>query len=808
MLYKLFNALKIILTSLIAALACTGIIYATTNIGANISTTGTLTAYGNTTLKNLTATGTLSVTGLTTMATTTLAGNLTVTGQILDGLSGSSSGRLKLYESLTDTGHGWNPLTSTNITGESGVVELRMNADINTTQTSSENSKKMAVVGNYTTYDIEGDVLNAKGVDLYRTKAFRSQSSDKGELGVIYGHNMAIGHDTGNALFTGGIIGYAFTPFLGGGSGKEVTAFTIERDHAPHGIDSGAHPVTHLGKCDQTKPSPWDTYGEWKTYELCTATGYCTIGGNLDESYTDSASCAGAGGTWNSKTAGNWTEIPPQGFANWFEWSRNYMYGQYLFGNYWGRYGNGVADEYSSGNDQVEFGFSDQVDNHSISNCYVYVDAATPSSHYIDVLTDDANLNGKVIYLWATSSGGTENHETVTITGTTQSAQESQLITDINALSSGCYSASASSGKVAISAAGGCTIRAIAIDYSDSQITTSNIDIPHYPYVAYGNGNCDFYNVMTIHEKDAVRIGRTGLSTKHYDDDLYATHITTAEWVPQVNGLDLLFLDSAVSSNAASQNTYGDTSTYDTKLYVSKTYKFLVQDNSGTEFIVVNNHGNIKLAGSGNGSVTIGSHSTSPMPSGADGDLLLGDNLYLNGLSSDNKTIYFTRDGSSTDRARMFFTDSATGDAIVLRHDQGNYGTFAFDKDGNFSLDITFTPKLTGATRNLTAREGTPPTAWDGAGNTSRASLWVDDTNPLGAGERDGTATWHFTNEQNINSTNFRMTGSFVKTTTGDPATTNYEQGDICINIIDGTIKMLTEDLNSKQWVQIGSWTP
>jgi hypothetical protein len=720
----------------------------------------------------------------------------------------NANGRLKIADAPLDTGYGWNQLTSSSTSGESGMVELRLSPDVNVSQGSSEYDKKMTAVGNYLSYDVEGDVIMSKGVDLYRTKAFRTGGTDLGTVGVIYGHNMAMGHDTSDPLITTGMIGYAFTPFLGGGSSHEMTAFTIERDHAPHG-----NTVTHIGKCDQATPSPWDTYAPyWNSYELCTGTGYCTnASGDLDTSYTTSSACTSAGGTWHSKSAGNWTEIPPQGFANWFEWSRNYMYGQYLFGNFWGRYGNGVADEYDSQNDLVEFGFSDQIDK--AESCYVYAASAVPSSHYIDILTDDANLNGKVIYMWATKSG-TEYYETVTITGTTEATQESNLISDLNdvlVVPSQCYSASASGGKVAITEGTGCTINAIAIDYSDPQVTRSNIDIPHYPKVVYGDGSCDFYNVMTIQDKDAIRIGDGSVSPKTYDDDLYTgkTFITTVQYVPPVNGLDLLFLKQGY--DIAQTATYGDTSTYDTKMYRSKSDLFLVQDNARQKFIEVNNHGNITLAGSGNGSVTIGNHSSSPMSRSENGNLLIGDKFYMNGASTSEKTIYMTRDGSSTDRARILFTDSATGDSVAIRHDTGGFGTFAFDRNGNFSFDITTVPMLSGATRNFTAREGTPPTGWAGAGNTSRASLWVDDIDEDGAGSADdGTASWFFTTEKAVNYRNFRVPGVIIKNATCEDPTTNnyYLPGDICIDTANGTISMLTVDSDSRQWVTIGNWTP
>jgi peptidoglycan/xylan/chitin deacetylase (PgdA/CDA1 family) len=50
------NGARITLTSLIAALACTGIIYAATTVGTNITTTGTLTATGLTTMGNASST--------------------------------------------------------------------------------------------------------------------------------------------------------------------------------------------------------------------------------------------------------------------------------------------------------------------------------------------------------------------------------------------------------------------------------------------------------------------------------------------------------------------------------------------------------------------------------------------------------------------------------------------------------------------------------------------------------------------------------------------------------------------------------
>ncbi len=88
----MFNGARITLTSLIAALACTGIIYAATTVGNNITTGGTLDVTGAATFttasstgivkfsqinsdtgaisfgnENLSTTGTLTVTGLTTL---------------------------------------------------------------------------------------------------------------------------------------------------------------------------------------------------------------------------------------------------------------------------------------------------------------------------------------------------------------------------------------------------------------------------------------------------------------------------------------------------------------------------------------------------------------------------------------------------------------------------------------------------------------------------------------------------------------------------------------------------------------------
>ncbi len=133
------NGVKVILTSLIAALACTGIIYAATTVGTNISTGGTLDVTGASTFttasstgivrfaninsdtgaisfdnENLTTTGTLTITGLTTLgnASTTLLSisntayiggdnGLTLTGgSITDATGAISFGN----EDLTTTG--------------------------------------------------------------------------------------------------------------------------------------------------------------------------------------------------------------------------------------------------------------------------------------------------------------------------------------------------------------------------------------------------------------------------------------------------------------------------------------------------------------------------------------------------------------------------------------------------------------------------------------------------------------------------------------------------------------------------------
>ena len=133
------NGVKVILTSLIAALACTGIIYAATTVGTNITTTGTLDVTGASTFttasstgivkfaeinsdtgaisfgdENLTTTGALNVTGLTTLgnASTTLlsvSGNTYITGILsVTGNSifttASSTGIVKFSEINSDTG--------------------------------------------------------------------------------------------------------------------------------------------------------------------------------------------------------------------------------------------------------------------------------------------------------------------------------------------------------------------------------------------------------------------------------------------------------------------------------------------------------------------------------------------------------------------------------------------------------------------------------------------------------------------------------------------------------------------------------
>ena len=79
--------LKVTLTSLIAALACTGIIYAATTVGTNITTTGTL-----------------DVTGVSTLTgDTSIAGTLDVTGNFTF-TTASSTGIVKFPQINSDTG--------------------------------------------------------------------------------------------------------------------------------------------------------------------------------------------------------------------------------------------------------------------------------------------------------------------------------------------------------------------------------------------------------------------------------------------------------------------------------------------------------------------------------------------------------------------------------------------------------------------------------------------------------------------------------------------------------------------------------
>ncbi|MDD4271553.1 MAG: hypothetical protein PHF50_01995 [Patescibacteria group bacterium] len=100
---KLF--LQVIVASMVATLATVGIVAATTTIGANINTGGTLDVTGVSTLTgNTTIGGTLGVTGASTLTgNTTVAGTLGVTGQ-LNFVNASSTGWLKVATIKSDTG--------------------------------------------------------------------------------------------------------------------------------------------------------------------------------------------------------------------------------------------------------------------------------------------------------------------------------------------------------------------------------------------------------------------------------------------------------------------------------------------------------------------------------------------------------------------------------------------------------------------------------------------------------------------------------------------------------------------------------
>jgi hypothetical protein len=146
---KIKGILKITLTSLIAALACTGIIYAATTVGTNISTDGILTVNGNSIFstasstgivkfsqinsdtgaisfgdENLTTTGTLSITGLTTLgnASTTLLSIANI------GYIGGANGLILSDGSITDASgaisFGNENLTTTGTLNVSGLTTL------------------------------------------------------------------------------------------------------------------------------------------------------------------------------------------------------------------------------------------------------------------------------------------------------------------------------------------------------------------------------------------------------------------------------------------------------------------------------------------------------------------------------------------------------------------------------------------------------------------------------------------------------------------------------------------------------------
>jgi lysophospholipase L1-like esterase len=148
---KIKGILKITLTSLIAALACTGIIYAATTVGTNISTDGTITGSGANTLYGatsiggaLTATSTLTVSGLTTLgnasttllsvsgnsylAATTLSGVLNMGTNLIQNIGAAgtdftATGGLTLADALTISSGGMNITGDSSVTGDLTVTE-------------------------------------------------------------------------------------------------------------------------------------------------------------------------------------------------------------------------------------------------------------------------------------------------------------------------------------------------------------------------------------------------------------------------------------------------------------------------------------------------------------------------------------------------------------------------------------------------------------------------------------------------------------------------------------------------------------
>jgi len=124
--------LQIAIASLVATFATAGIVGATTTIGANISTGGTLEVTGATTLTgNVTAAGTLSVTGATTLtATSTHSNGISLTNgeEIINYTDGTVS--------ITD---GTNTLFSVIDSGTTGTITFDIASSTGNSQVKAAN---------------------------------------------------------------------------------------------------------------------------------------------------------------------------------------------------------------------------------------------------------------------------------------------------------------------------------------------------------------------------------------------------------------------------------------------------------------------------------------------------------------------------------------------------------------------------------------------------------------------------------------------------------------------------------------------
>ncbi|MEK7067943.1 MAG: hypothetical protein AAB956_03010, partial [Patescibacteria group bacterium] len=196
---------RIIIISLFATFACVGIIKATTTIGTNITTGGTITGSGTNTLYGatsiggaLTATSTLNVTGLTTLgnasttaltvsgnsylATTTLSGILNMGNNLIQniGVAGTDftgTGGLTLADALTVSSGGINATGDTTITGDLDV-------------TSGVPPKGMFVTWNKTLGQREqGVTFRRAGVDGANITQTRL-TSDWGKTNLNYMHGL------------------------------------------------------------------------------------------------------------------------------------------------------------------------------------------------------------------------------------------------------------------------------------------------------------------------------------------------------------------------------------------------------------------------------------------------------------------------------------------------------------------------------------------------------------------------------------------------------------------------------------------